>query len=401
MPIYTYKAKINPTTVRTGTIEAENEKAAVNKLLLLNYHPVSLIVKAETYSGRNNLFKKITAKDIYIFLRQLANLCIAGLPLVKALGNITAQTTNHKLRAIIADVKENIQKGKTFSESLSNHAAVFSPLEISMVKSAEATGTLAEVISKIADLKEKDIAFTYRIRSALTYPVLLIIVGFLTLFILTTFVLPKFAVLFQDMGQKLPLSTQVLINTSLFFKRFWILIILGVFLFGFSFFNYLKTKAGRMWFDALSLKFPFLGAVLIKVQTARFARMLATLIENGVPIINALQIVSDIATNMVFAQELRHVYALVAKGYHISEALRSGTAFEKNTLDLIAIGEESGRMEEMLFRIATINETESSQQIETFILMLEPILILILGFIILFIVMAILLPIFQMDILIQ
>lgn len=401
MPVYSYKAKVGPNAVRTGTIEAETEKAAINKLLLLNYHPIYITPKSEEQISKYRFLKKVKPKDIYIFLRQLSNLNLAGLPLVKALNNIYLQSTNPKLKSIIFDLREKIQKGKTLSEALSFHLNVFTGLEINMIKSAEASGTLGEVIVKIADLKEKDINFTYRIRSALAYPILLMSVGILTLFILTTFVLPKFVTLFQDLGQQLPLATQVLISVSVFFKNYWVLMLTVIAIICFFLIKFLKTDKGKLQYDTFKLSIPILKNIVIKVQTARFARMFASLIENGVPIINSLQIVSEIVTNKVFSVEIKHMHALVAKGQHISEALKGSKIFEKNTLDLIAVGEESGQLDKMLFRIADMNESESTQQIETLMFMFEPALILTLGFIIGLIVLAILLPIFQMNFLIQ
>ncbi len=401
MPIYKYKAKVKPDTFRNGTIEAESEKAAINKLLLLNYHPVSLKIKTEDTERKFSFSKKITSKDIYIFLRQLANLNIAGLPIVKSLANISSQSHNPRLRLIVLDLKEKLQKGNTFSEALTFYPHVFGQFEINMIKAAENTGTLPEVIEKIADLKEHDIAFNQRVRSALAYPVLLLSVGVITLLILTTFVLPKFITLFNDLDQQLPILTQMLINTSIFLKNYWIILsaIIGFIVFFAQ--RQLRTQKGRFIFDDLKLKIPLLKDIVLKIQIARFARTLASLIENGVPIINSLKITAEIATNLVFSAEIKHVHTQVTKGQHISAALKDSTIFDKNTLDLISVGEESGRLDEMLFRIAKMNENESSGLIETLLFLIEPALILILGIVVAIIVMAILLPIFQMNFLVQ
>jgi general secretion pathway protein F len=401
MPIYNYKAKISPDVFRNGTIEAENEKAAANKLRLLNYYPVLIKLKTEERLKYFNFKTRINLKDIYIFLRQLSNLNLAGLSLVKSLKNISEQCSNSALQTIIVDMRENIQKGNSFSQTLAMHPNVFSSLEVNMIKSAESTGTLAEVLSEIADLKEKDMEFSSRVRSALAYPVLLISVGILTLFLLTTFVLPKFITLFQDLGQSLPFLTQILIYFSLFLNHYWIGIIIICAAAAILGIKYCKTDKGRLWFDQFKLKIPFLRNIIIKIQTERFARTLASLIKNGVPIINSLKIVSDVATNKVFSQEISQVHAMVSKGQNISQAIKSGAVFEKNTVDLIAVGEESGMLEDMLTRIAQMNENESKQLIEAFLFMLEPALILSLGAIIGIIVLAILLPVFEMNFLIQ
>lgn len=401
MPIYNYKAKISPDVFRNGTIEAESEKAAANKLRLLNYYPVLIKLKTEERLKYFKFKTRIKLKDIYIFLRQLSNLNLAGLSLVKSLKNIGEQSSNPALQSVIVDMRENIQKGNSFSQALAMHSNVFSSLEVNMIKSAESTGTLAEVLSEIADLKEKDMEFSSRIRTALAYPILLISVGILTLFLLTTFVLPKFITLFQDLGQSLPFLTQILIYFSLFLNHYWVGIIIICAAAAIFAIRYIKTDKGRLWFDQLKLKIPFLRNIIIKIQTERFARTLASLIKNGVPIINSLKIVSEVATNKVFSQEIAQVYAMVSKGQNISQAIKSGSVFEKNTVDLIAVGEESGRLEDMLSRIAQMNENESKQLIEAFLFMLEPALILSLGAIIGIIVLAILLPVFEMNFLIQ
>lgn len=401
MPIYTYKAKVKPDTFRNGTIEAESEKAAINKLLLLNYHPVSIKSKSEENIRKFSFSKKITSKDIYIFLRQLANLNIAGLPIVKSLANISSQSHNPRLRLIVWNLKEKLQKGNTFSEALSFHPDVFGTFEINMIKSAETTGMLDEAIEKIADLKERDIAFNNRLRSSMAYPVLLLSVGVITLLVLTTFVLPKFITLFNDLDQELPILTQMLINTSMFLKNYWIL--LGV-VAGFAIFfiqKQLKTKKGKFLFDGLKLRIPLIKNIVLKIQIARFARTLGSLIQNGVPIINSLKITSEIATNLVFSSEIKHMHTQVTKGQQISMALKDSSIFDKNTLDLIGVGEESGRLDEMLFRIAEMNESESSGLIETLLFLVEPALILSLGIVVAIIVMAILMPIFQMNFLVQ
>ncbi|MFH2139091.1 MAG: type II secretion system F family protein [Candidatus Omnitrophota bacterium] len=401
MPVFIYKAKVKPNVFKTGTIEADSEKSAVNKLLQLNYHPISITLEAGRKFKKHNFFQNLTGKETYIFLRQLSNLIQAGLPLVKALQNISVQSSNIKLRVIVQSLKEKVQKGKTLSEALSDFSNLFSSLEISMIKAGEASGTLSEVIGKLADLKENEIAFSSKIRSALAYPVLLLVVGLLTLFILTTFVLPKFIVLFQDLGQELPLITQILIAVSLFCKNWWTVIIaVGIFV-GFSLTGYFKTAGGKLWLDALQLKTPILKDVVTKVQISRFSRTLGSLIEHGVPILSSLQVVGEIASNKVFALEIKRIHSQVAKGKSISECLRGSNIFDKNTLDLISVGEEGGQLEEMLLRIAKMNESESAQKIESLVFMLEPTLILILGGVVALIVVAILMPIFQMNILIQ
>ncbi|RKY35071.1 MAG: hypothetical protein DRP78_05835 [Candidatus Omnitrophota bacterium] len=401
MPVYTYKAKTEPNVFKTGNIEAESERAAVAKLMHLKYHPVQISLHSEQTARKFKFLERISSKEIYVFLRQLSNLISAGLPLIRALDNISSQTSNRKLHYVVSDLQESIQKGKTFSQAMLEHKNLFSSLEINMVESAEESGTLPKVANKIADLKEKNIEFTNKIRSATAYPVLLLAVGTLTLFMLTSFVLPKFVALFEDLGQQLPLLTQLLINVSLFFEEFWLLIIIFFSIGVLSLLGYIKSSAGKLWFDRLKLKILFLKNITIKVQTATFSRTLASLIENGIPILNALNVVSEIVTNKAFSLQLKNIHSKVAQGESLSEALKECQFFERNTIDLISVGEDSGNLDVMLGRIAKMNETESAQKIESLVLMLEPALILTMGGIIALIVVAILLPIFEMNFLIQ
>ena len=400
MPVYQYQAKVSPHQVTNGTIEAENERAAVHKLLRANCHPLWLRPQRST-AIRPTFFSRHSQRDPALFFRQLANLLQAGLPLIKALNNIIAQPGSQRLHSVLKDVREHIQRGNSLSQAMGAHPEVFNSLEVNVIKSGEASGQLAEVIAKIADVREKDLILSQKIGSALAYPLLLSAVGAMTLFVLTSYVLPKFVVLFQDLDQELPLLTAMLVRVSLFSERYWAAILLSVgalIAFGVRF---ARTGRGRLWIDTLLNTLWFSRILVMRIQTGKFSRTLASLLESGVPILTGLAIVADTMSNRVYRRVLKQVHTQVAQGRHLSEALGKYKIFEPNTVDLIAVGEQGGQMPQMLTRIADMNERDAGRQLESLVFMLEPLLILLLGGVIGIIVMAILLPIFEINFIAQ
>ena len=400
MPVYRYQAKTSPHELTSGTIEAENERAAVSKLLRDNCHPLSLRVQSGD-PGRRLLFRKHSSRDTALFFRQLANLLQAGLPLIKALNNIIGQRGSQRLHPALKDVRDHIQRGNSLSEALGAHPEVFNPLEVNVIKAGEASGKLAEVITKIAAVRENELELSQKLRSALAYPLLLVCVGAITLFVLMSYVLPKFVVLFQDLEQDLPLLTSILVRTSLFCEHYWPVILVGVAsLIGLGV-RLVKTESGRLRIDTLLCSLWFTRQLIVRIQTGKFSRTLASLLDSGVPILTGLTIVSDTMSNRVYRRTLKQVHTYVAQGRHLSEALAEYRIFEQNTIDLIAVGEESGQLGEMLGRIADMNERDAGRQLESLVFMLEPMLILVLGGVIGIIVMAILLPIFEINFIAQ
>lgn len=401
MPTYAYKVKKSPAEVLTGTMEADTERMVSLRLKRMGYHP--LFISEER--GRQELsletLRRIRSQDVAIFTRQLSNLINAGMPLLKALSTLIDQTENPKLIKIIEDIGNHIQDGATLSESLSRHSQVFPPLYSSMVQAGEAGGMLDEVLERLANYQEKDQELRGKVRAAMTYPLLLTIVGIATIFVLVTFVIPKFVAMFHDLGQVLPLPTRILIRISSFMSNYWwlasIIVVLVILLIN----RYAKTNYGGLAVDKLKLRLPLLGNIIRKLEISKFSRTLGTLLENGVPILSALQIVARTMRNREIAEEVKTAHKEVTEGSKLETPLRKSPHFSAMVVNMIAIGEESGNLEEMLSRVARTYDQEVDRAVKAMTALLEPLMIIVLGGIVGFIVLSILLPIFQINVLVR
>jgi type II secretory pathway component PulF len=294
MPSFFYKAKVSPEKVICGSIEAETKSEAISKLISQGYFPIS--VEEHLLLDRHLLFlKKISHRDICIFTHQLYSLVSSGLPLLNALNTILGQTQNRYLKQILSDVVTKIKDGRSFSEALSNWPNIFSPLYTSMIKSAEAGGNLDEVLNRLEDYLSREQELRSNIRGALAYPFFIALVGIFTILILLSFVIPRLTVMFEDMGQILPLPTRILIGISNFLRNYgWFMIAL-IFIFSLILRRRLKNPQGRVILDRFKLKLPVLGEIIQKIEISRFSRTLSVLLSSGVPMISALEITGELS----------------------------------------------------------------------------------------------------------
>lgn len=400
MPKFFYRAKKGPKDFVEGIVEAESENGAVRKITEMGYFPV--LIKREEISktrtiGPLSFFKKLKLSDLSVFTRQLSDLLGAGLPLVRALDILNKQTENKNLALVISDLKEFVQDGNTLSDAMTRHPQVFSSLFVSMIRSGEAGGALEGVLSRLAEFSESQLELQTKVRSAMAYPALMATVGIITIFVLLTFVIPRIVVMFEELGQALPLPTLILVTISKFFKNFWYLVVSGVFILYFIFDRILKTKEGKIAFDGLKLKMPIFGDLNRKTEIARFARTLGTLISNGVTITESLDVVSKTLTNEILRGDVRSALKEVQAGATLTEGLSKGKNFPLFVTNMIAVGEEGGLLESSLFKIAASYERQVDKAVRVMTSLLEPILILTLGLVVGFIVVAMLLPIFQIN----
>lgn len=400
MPKFFYKAKSGPRDIIEGFVEAESENQAIKKVTDMGYFPV--LVKREDASksksaGPLYFFKKIKLSDLSVFTRQLSDLLGAGLPLVKALEVLVKQTENKNLSFIIADLKTFVQDGNTLSEAMARHPKVFSALFVSMIRSGETGGALEGVLSRLAEFSEKQLDLQTKVGSALAYPALMASVGIMTIFVLLTFVIPRIVVMFEELGQSLPLPTLILVAISRFFQKFWYLVISGVLIIYFVFDRIIKTKEGRYAFDSLKLNLPVFGELARRTEISRFARTLGTLLTNGVPIIESLEVVSNTLTNEVLKEDVKLALQEVRTGATLTDSLSKRKNFPLFVTNMIAVGEEGGLLENSLYKIADSYEKQVDKSIRVMTSLLEPMLILSLGLVIGFIVIAMLLPIFEIN----
>jgi type II secretion system protein F len=405
MPKFMYKAKASPGQVKEGTIEADNQSQAALKLGNMGFFVLSIEDETAAFikksKGRFLFFKTIPLRILSNFTRQLSNLLDSGLPMLNALGVLIDQTDNPYFRQVIHVVRDDIKDGATFSSALSKHPKVFSNLYINMAASGEMSGSLEEVLGRLSDFMEKDEENMAKVRASMAYPALMAVVGFITIFILLTFVAPRLISIFIDLGQALPIPTKILIWVSSFFARFWILIIIGIISCAVAFNKWSHTKEGKAQLDKLKLKVFLLGGFIQKVEITRFSRTLATLIGNGVPVIQALSIAANTIDNTIIKQDMDSARKDVVDGASLSAGIKKSKSFPSMVTNMIAVGEESGTLERSLFKIADSYDTEIDRTIKAITALLEPGLILFMGLVVGFIVISMLLPIFQLNLMVR
>lgn len=405
MPRFIYKAKKSPKETVEGKLDAHDYKDAAAKLRLMELFPLSVEEEEKAAQRQKRqflLFKKpVPLRDLSTFTRQLSNLLDSGMTLVNALDVLVQQTENSTLAKTVDDIKTDVKDGVSFSLALSRHPAIFPSLYVNMVKSGEVGGMLEEVLSRLADFAEADEQTLSKVHTSLAYPILLTSVGGVTIFILLSFVAPRLVSMFSDLGEALPLATVILIAISNFFSAFWWLIILIFVILYVGLNRWLKTKEGKRTFDIFKLKIPFLGRFIEISEFTRLNRTLGTLIRNGVPIIEALDVLSKTMNNEIIREEMVNVRRSVVDGLSLSGSMKQTRRFPPLMVNMIKVGEESGSLENSLFKIADSYDREIDRMIKVFTTLLEPSLILILGAVVGFIVIAMLLPIFQINLVVR
>ena len=408
MPVFEYTALDNRGKTTSGIIDAEGAQAARQKLRTSGIFPVSIKETQEAEpkkaTGTFNLsarLSRIKPVEVAMMTRQLATLIGAGFPLVSALDALVPQTKSHGFKRILAQIKDLIVEGNSFARALSNYPGQFSPLYVNMVRAGETSGTLEIVLERLADITERQQALKNRIQTAMAYPIFMLLIGTAVLFILLTYIVPSITSIFAEMNQVLPMPTRILIFLSDFLKSYWwsLFIIVAAIV---VFFNRMKkTEKGRYAVDKTMLFMPGIGILVKKLAVARFARTLGSLLENGVSMLIALDIVKNIAGNKLIADSVETAAIEVGKGQGLGAALAESGIFPQLSIQMIQVGEQSGQLEEMLTKISDVFENEVEMTIMRLTSYLEPVMILVMGTIVAFIVLSICLPIFEMNQLIR
>ncbi|OGS20223.1 MAG: hypothetical protein A2252_06385 [Elusimicrobia bacterium RIFOXYA2_FULL_39_19] len=401
MPIFTYKAKNISGQQISGTIEAENVQSVTKQLREKGYFPSSITSdeKKDTLLNKLNLFRNKTVKHkgLVIFTRRLADSLKGGLQLTRALNVISNQTENPELSKISKEIAIAIQEGKSLSEALKTYPAVFSTMYVSMIHAGETAGVLDIVLSRLADFNEREEELRFRINSALAYPVIMLFVGLASVIFLLSFVIPRFEVMFQDLGQSLPLPTKILLFLSHILRYYWWLYIPVIIASIVFIKKWSATEKGKNFISNLTLKTPLTGIFIKKDIISRFIRMLSLLLVNGVPILKALDIAKNSIDNKIFSADIERVYKDVKEGLGLSKSLQKSSLFPPLIAEMISIGEETGNMETSLTRIAESYEREVEYAIKTMTSLLEPVIILFAGLVVCFIALSMLLPVFQVS----
>ena len=401
---FAYKAKDSQKQLLEGVLEAETEQEALSHLSQMGYFPLSIRREDESTGGQRESvlplrFRKLRRQEVTFFTRQLADLLEAGLPLLRALTVLQEQTESRRLAEVLSAISALVRDGRSLSEALALYPHVFSNLYVSMVRSGEVGGILPGVLARLAEFAEKEDELRAKIRSALAYPILILLVGIVTIAVLLIFVVPKLLTLFQDMGQVLPLPTRILIGVSQWVAGYWWGIVL-VFVLG----AVVLQKGGlsrgsRLALDRVKLSLPIWGPLIQKVEIASFARSLGTLLHHGVPILQAMQVVVQATGNSLLRADLELIGEQLKGGTTLSQGLRGGGHFPSLVVHMVAVGEEAGTLDRSLAKIADTYEREADRMMKLLTSLVEPVMILVMGSLVGFIVVSMLLPIFQIDLL--
>ncbi|MCK5306433.1 MAG: type II secretion system F family protein [Candidatus Omnitrophica bacterium] len=401
MGLFIYKAKNKSGRFISGIIEGGSTDSVVAALQARGYFVVSVDVREKSSSSSLKessrlIFRRIRAKDLAVFMRQLSNLTEADIPLARCLSVLIKQTESKRLKEVVKCLKSGVADGKALSEAMSGHPLVFSNLYVNMIKAGELSGTLEAVLARLADFAEKEEALKEKLKTVFIYPAAMAAVAMAVVVFLLLFVMPRFVLMFEDIGQALPLPTRVLLAGSNFLKDYWWFYLPVFFAVVLIFRQITAKEKGKEIFERLKLKIPYWGKVSRKMAVAGFLRTLSTLIKNGVPILNALSMTKETTGSRVFSIETARVYDEVKKGKSLAGALSANKEFPSMVSDLVAVGEETGRLEDSLMRVAVFYEQEVENALNRLTSLLEPAVILIMGAVVGFVVLAMLLPVFEL-----
>ncbi|MEW6441482.1 MAG: type II secretion system inner membrane protein GspF [bacterium] len=404
MSVFEYKGMTAQGKTVTGIVDADSPRMARHKLRSDGIYPTEVYLEREHKRGGLSrevslarLFQRVRLQDVSILTRQLATLLKAGLTLVSSLNALADQIDNPRLKKVITQVRERVNEGASLADALQSFSGIFPDLYISMVRAGESSGALELVLLRLADYLENQVRIRRRIVSALVYPAVMTVVGLAVLSILFAFVIPKFVAIFAELQQALPLPTVILIKTSDFVRSYWYLILVCLAAAAHLLRRYRATPKGREVYDRALLHIPVFGRLILLGTIIRFARTLSSLLSSGVPLLKALDIVATVVNNKVFAGAIASARESVTEGASLSDPLKRSGIFPPIVIHMMASGEQSGQLEEMLSKVAEIYEEETDTLTSTLMSLLEPFLILGMALAVAFIVISILLPLLEMN----
>ena len=393
MPTFKYKTTVNG-KVQSGEIEAEDEQGALSKLKQKNIAVTKVKKKFESAFLSNK--KPITERDIVIFTRQFSTMVDAGLPLVQCLEILGKQSDNPAFGDIIMKIKTDIESGSNLSDAMRKHSKVFNSLYANLVEAGEAGGILDTILNRLANYIEKALALKKKVKAAMVYPGAIITVAVTVVAFLMVFVIPTFAAMFEGGGAELPGPTAIVMNISSFFRNQWYYLIGGPILFFILFKKVYATERGNIEIDRFALKLPVFGMLIRKVSTAKFSRTLGTLIASGVPLIEGMDICARTAGNKIVEIAILNSIEAIKEGETIAAPLARENVFPAMVIQMIDVGESAGALDAMLSKIADFYDEEVDTAVDGLTALLEPMLMVFLGIVVGFIVVAMYLPIFKM-----
>lgn len=393
-----YKARTKEGELQVGNVEAANRDGALSILLSHGLYVLSIepVVEERWFDRILNFFKKVKLNDLMIFTRQLATLLASQVPLSDSFSNLYKQTTTPVLKEAIAEIAKDIDAGFSFSQALERHPSIFSGFYINMVKSAEVTGRLAEVMDFLADYLEKQAALIAKVKNALTYPAIVVALFLVVVIVMVTVVLPQITPVFEEANVDLPFFTKFLISAGAFVSRWWWAVGIVVGLFVLMVVDYFQTREGRVVFDELSLRLPIVGPMFQKLYIARFAESSRVLIKGGLTIPQAIEISSRTIGNAVYRDLLHEAADQIRKGELLSRTLGRMSEFPPLVSQLVSIGEQTGRLEQLLAKVNDFYTREVEDIVENLVGLIQPILMVVIGVMVAILFASILLPLYNL-----
>ena len=405
MPVYSYKGFNAAGKQVSGTQDADSPRSIRASLKRDGIFLTELEESSATAPSGPGLrtlqlrmlATKVSAQDLAVATRQLATLVGAGIPLVDSLVALIDQVEDQSFKSIWADVKQKVNEGSGFGDALSSHPKTFSGLYVNMVRAGETSGALEVVLNRLADFTESQAELRSKLMGTMIYPLLMVVMAFVVVSILLIFVIPKITMIFQSQKVALPLPTQILIGLSTLIKEGWFVFFPAIFGSIYGFRRYINSERGRPWWDRFTLNVPIFGPLVRMVAITRFCRTLSTLIGSGVPLLSAFDIVKNVVQNGVLLRVIETARDCVKEGESIAAPLKRSGEFPPIVTHMIAIGERSGQLEEMLGNVARSYEVQVDARLRAMTSLLEPLLLVVMGLVVAFIVFSILLPMMQIS----
>lgn len=406
MPVYSYKAMDARGKNVTGIVDAESEKAAKARLRKEGKFPTFLqeVSEQKATSGKGLsmevdlrlLLGRVKARDLAISTRQFATLIGANIPMDQSLQALSKQVENPVLEKTFSQIRDKVTQGTSLANALKDFPKVFPPIYINMVSAGEESGTLDAVLNRLADYTEETLDRQQKVKAATTYPIIMMVIAVFIVAFLVGFVIPKISQIFAGMNKALPPITVALLAVANFTRAYWwlILIAIGVAIYGFR--RWRATPKGRKRWDALVLRMPLFGVIIRKTAVSRFTRTLGTLLNSGVPIMNAMNIVKNVVNNVIIESAIETARDNIREGQSIAKPLEASGVFPPMVIHMVGVGEQTGELEDMLFRIADAYDRDVTSTIQAMMSILEPMILLVMAGVVLLIILAIMLPIMDM-----
>ncbi|UCG43440.1 MAG: type II secretion system F family protein [candidate division WOR-3 bacterium] len=395
MPLFRYKVRDKEGQIVSGTLEGTDVNTVVERLDTLGYIPITI---KEEKAGPGmaidigRVFQRVKAVDLINFTRQFVTLHRAGLPMLSAIGALQAQTRSKPLARALDDIRKDLMGGSALSAAMAKFPRIFNELYVNSIWAGETGGVLDEILDRLVMLLEHERKLRSDVTAAMRYPIIIMVAFVIAVIVLATFVLPKFTQLLQTVGGKMPLPTQVLIAVTDFMAAYWYIVFLFIAGIAVLFYLFIRTTAGRLWWDRTKLRLPIFGPIIYKMALSRFARMFETLDRTGLPILRSLNLVSKTVANAHMAVAIDRLAESVRRGRGLAAPMREVGVFTPMVVQMVATGEESGALDEMLKQISDYYDSEVEYAVKNLTGMIEPILILMMGAGAIFLIVAIIMP---------